>query len=298
MSYSWQQIGQASQRIEELQSLERKDPQSLIKSISDRITWFQSILNNADTCKSSFDTIISLLTKVYSGLSDSDASIRERANKIVSSVQCTNFQAKINLCIDDPKFNGDGNVRKNLTSLCKLFEVLHCDQGGGIRQALPVERLCQTIQTHVEESYLGDLLTKVAFMIEKQSKQCQDKQLVRVRAASNTWDNSEYQTIQILPKWEEISSPKPPFQLRSNIVDGRYDDWCHYFDIQQARSQGGFGGSSRTPLSAKTMYGIYMCICRPHPFITPFKKKEPPFLYGWLQACPVPSSQGRLYFST
>ena len=52
---------------------------------------------------------------------------------------------------------------------------------------------------------------------------------------------------------------------------------------KQGRSQGGFGGSSRTPFSAKTMYvNLYLGHTRA-PY-NPFLEKEPPFLHGWLQA--------------
>ena len=46
------------------------------------------------------------------------------------------------------------------------------------------------------------------------------------------WNNSEYRTLPLLPSWDEVCVNKAPVKLRPNIVDGAYEDWMHYYDVQ------------------------------------------------------------------
>ena len=217
---------------EELKSLEDKNPTQLISALFIQFKRFILTLNNRDSCKANFDTIISLLVKVTTRLS-CDACIREKASIILREVfseKCIIFQSIINLCIEDPKFNGVSKAKRNLDSLCDFFKLLHEGVNDNSWQVLPVDELLQAIQVHIEGS---DLLRKATSLIEQRNLMKEQHQAVRPCPASvPVRDNSEYQAIQIIPKWEEISSPNHLLQLRPNIVNGNYDSWLHYFDIQ------------------------------------------------------------------
>ena len=219
---------------QDLQSIEGKEILELIKIVSNELKKFQCTLESKDFCKNNCDIIISLLVKVSSGLTDDDPDIRERAIKILGEVfseRCPTFHTVLKQCVGDPLFN--------LASVCDFFIVLLEKLPDNTWRILPVDELHQTVLLLSELDGEVDLLPKAKLLLERRKEMKDQYQVKKVqeRSAPNkslkrSWDNNEYRTVQILPKWEEINSPTPPFQLRSNIVDGKYDDWLHYYDIQ------------------------------------------------------------------
>ena len=221
----------------DLQLIEVKKTPDLIKIVSSELKKFQCTLESKDFCKNNFDIIISLLVKVSSGLTDvDDADIRERAIKILGEVfseRCLTFHTVLKQCVGDPSFN--------LASVCDFFAVLLEKLPDSTSQILPVDELHQTVSLLSEEDMLDcevNLLPKAKLLLELRKARKDQYQVKRVKkqecsaSMKRSWDNNEYRTVQILPKWEEINTPTPPFQLRPNIVDGKYDDWLHYYDIQ------------------------------------------------------------------
>ena len=227
---------------EELQSIEAKAATEIIKLVSNEVKRFQCTLQKRDTYKNNFDiTIVSLLVKISSGLTDDDADIRERAIKIMGEVfseRCDVFHMVLKKCVG----LGALNDHVRLASLCDFFIVLLKKLPESTWRVLPVDELHQTVLLISGEDMLDgedNLLPKAKLLLELRNEM-KDHQhqvkLVQACAASTclerSWDDDEYRTIDIFPKLEEINAPKPPFQLRPNIVDGKYDDWLHYYDIQ------------------------------------------------------------------
>lgn len=219
---------------EDLASLKRKDPPEIIKDLSNEIKRFQNTLESTDICQKDFQSIIFLLLKVSSGLSG-DEDMRQRALKILGEVfsdRCTTFQSTLKQYVTRAN-------EKNLDSVCDFFQVLLEKLPDSSWRILPVDELCAAIQLLAEGGLLDNednLLPKAEQLLEQRNAMKDQHKVMIISstctAAKKPWDNSEYRLIQILPKWEEISTQKPPYQLRPNIVEGKYDDWMHYYDIQ------------------------------------------------------------------
>ena len=221
----------------ELQDLSKKDPTCIISGISDNIKRFQQTLSHQETCRKEFQLIISLLHKVSFGLSSQNDDVRTRAINILGealSDRCTAFINNLK------QFSGGkGNFTKNVGCLCDLFKVLLDKLPDSSWSILPVDELHETIQLYCDNSGLDKNFLSKSEELVKLRKDIKDANLVKVVAskcavagAKRPWDNSEYRDLKILPQWEEISSPRPPYKLRPNIVKGSYDDWMHYFDVQ------------------------------------------------------------------
>ena len=226
---------------DDFMTLASEDAPEIIKELSTDIKRFQKTLENADICKANLDLIIKLLLKVSSGLGDDD-DLRSRALNILGEVlsdRCTAFQdsLKRRVCLDGIHASRE----ESLTCICRLFEVLLNKIPDASWGVLPVDELLDTIKILIDGKLVtsnSDLLPKAEHLVELRDAMKDQHRVMLVEAkcmvpaSKRTWDNSEYRTIQILPQWEEISNQKPPYQLRKNIVDGRYDDWMHYYDIQ------------------------------------------------------------------
>jgi len=215
----------------------------LIKDISNDLKKFQSTLNNSDVCKKETDNIIALLVKVSRGLSHEDEDIRSKSINILQEVlsgRCSNFQAQIKTFVSSsPRFIKSPD--KNVEIVCDFFEVLLERLPDASWGLIPLDEFFSTVQLLSDSKMLrenGQFLSRVQHLVElrKAKKDDQHVKIVQAKRAASvakcTWDKSEYRTVQILPMWKEISKPNRPYQLRANIVEGSYEDWMDYFDVQ------------------------------------------------------------------
>ena len=222
----------------EIALLKEKDPQEVIAELSTEIKRFQSTLENSDICcnRDGFESILSLLLKVSSGLKAGDDSVLfSRASIVLGEVfseRCTAFHNAMKICIMDK--------RDHFEPVCNFFEMLLIKLPYSTWHVLPVDELLQTIKND-NVQLDGVVVHKAERLVELRNKlqEKQQRRLVPSRCvipissiSEREWDNSEYRTIPIFPVWEEINNPDPPHQLRPNIVKGKYDDWLHYYDIQ------------------------------------------------------------------
>lgn len=223
---------------EEFLSFKETDSSKLINGLSANIKKFQSTLEHSKICVNDIELVIDLLLIVSHGLSSLDKDMCSKALNILGeafSRRCCKFQDNLKTFFRKP-----GIKEKTLNSVCDLFQVLLSKNCSYYWNVLPLDELSQTLNFLAEQKMLQDessLLSKSQDLLELRKAAKKEEQIKIVQSScavttQKTWDNSEYRDIEILPQWEEISTPKPPYKLRSNIVDGKYEDWMHYYDIQ------------------------------------------------------------------
>ena len=94
---------------------------------------------------------------------------------------------------------------------------------------LPIGNLTNAITKYAPT--LGSDVTYLSMISIYQDAQRSPMMEKRVDIVSTKEDYSEYRTIPILPSTSEINKMLPPM-LRANIVEGRYNNWEHYYDTQ------------------------------------------------------------------
>ena len=217
------------------------DTHQLIKDLSNDIKRFQGTLEEASNCQVKIDEVIQVLLKVSQGLTEDDDDIRKRVIIILGEVfsdRCPTFQNHLKVYIKQ-SMPSSSNIEQSIESLCDLFRLLF-NKLPSIWNILPLDELCQTVETLIELDCLPnkeELSSKLKEMLDLRKVMKEQERVKRIdsklkHGPLQKWDNSEYRTIQILPKWEEVSNPKPPYKLRPNIVEGAYEDWMHYYDVQ------------------------------------------------------------------
>ena len=218
----------------------RDDTFQLIRDLSNNIKRFHGTLEEANI---KINEVIQVLLKVSCGLMEEDDDIRNKAITILGEVfsdRCPNFQNSLKIHIKNSIPIGSNlNIEESIKSLCELFKLLF-DKLPSIWSILPLDELHQTVETLIQLDCLPnkeELSSKVKEMLESRKMMKEQERVKRItsklkHAPLKKWDDSEYRTIQILPKWEEVSNPKPPYKLRPNIVEGAYEDWMHYYDVQ------------------------------------------------------------------
>ena len=188
------------------------------------------------TSVTEFQTII---FTSFENFSSDDDDLRESTISILGEVlaeRCAAFHNSLKMHASNME-----TAEKVLSSLAILFKALLTQLPETSWNVLPVDELLQNVKLLAESDILddkNDLLPKAEELVKLRNER-KDQQKVKiisancmVKGARRTWANDEYRLVQVLPKWEEIRDPRPPYQLRPNIVDGPYEDWMHYFDIQ------------------------------------------------------------------
>lgn len=213
-------------KTEEIALPKKKDPQDMIPEVEQFLTMLEKIFS-----RDCFESAFSLLLKVAPELSAGDNSILfSRALHVPSEAfngRCT-FQNAM-------KFYVMGIKRGHFDSICNFFKTLLTKLPCSTWHVLPMDELLKIIKEDGDNVIVRKAEKLVELRNELQEKH--QRRLVPSKCpnpsiSDRAWDNSEYRTIQIFPTWEDIIDPNPPHQLRPNIVNGKYDDWLNYCDIQ------------------------------------------------------------------
>ena len=215
-----------------------KDVLELVNSLSREIKSFQASLES-DLCTKHLDLVLKLLHRVSNGLA-LGGDVCSSAINILGEVfqeRCPKFQSQLQIYVAGKVMRSIA-PEQNINLICDLFDALLSKLPESFWSILPIDELTQTVNMLSEGGNLKDagrLQEKVKSLNELRSaikEQKIVKQMRSVVVGQKVWDNTEYRQVSILPKWDEISTPKPPYKLRPNIVDGEYEDWMHYFDVQ------------------------------------------------------------------
>ena len=223
----------------DMELLLSEKPTDIVNELSREIKHFQHSLESELT--KHIELVLKLLLKISGCLGDGE-DVSSSAVNILGEVflenRCPTFMLQLKQYIQGKVLDSLSPI-ENICLVSKLFHALLSRLPETFWCILPINELNDTVRILAEEGNLkeenDDLLVQVNSLIELYKAIKEQKEVRRLRpvvAGLRTWDNSEYREEQILPKWDEISKPKPPYRLRPNIVDGEYDDWLHYFDIQ------------------------------------------------------------------
>ena len=225
---------------QELVSLSRLDLPKLIKEITCELKRFHCTLE--DICKTDFAIVVRLLLKVSQGLSSDDNDIRSKTVIILGEVFSSRspiFHSSLKLYVG-PKSMESKHFEANLEVLCDFFKVLLDKLPDTCWDVLPVDELSETIKMLADNNLLNHkdvLVSKLKDLADQRDAMKNQHRINLVTtscqvSSSKKWDNREFRSVQILPLWDELRTPKPPYKLRPNIVEGKYDNWLHYYDVQ------------------------------------------------------------------
>ena len=226
----------------ELLRLLDKDDNAIVFELSNEIKRFQVTLKDSDICTRYLGLVLELLLKVSSGLA-CDSEIHSSSVMILGEVfndRCSTFQCQLKIYVAKTIIE-QPNIEKSIETICKFFEILLSKLPETCWSILPIDQLYETIsllETTGDLAKGHDFLLKVKDLLEQREGIKEQQQIVRIVGSRSSiarqkrWDNTEYRSIPIIPQWHEIRSSKRPFKLRPNIVDGEYEDWMHYYDVQ------------------------------------------------------------------
>ncbi len=227
---------------EKLHELIRISVPEVIVTISGQIKSFQTVIERSGICKKDMSLVLQVLLKVSKGLScegDDKAKAIMILNEVFNHHQCYNFHSQLKqflsrMCLGESFRESDLNVVGDL--FYNLLEKIR----GKYWTILPLETLFETVRVLSQNKMLKAKakINSTCEYLRAFYDEMKEKQMTKSVKTSQhgkedlKWDNSEYRDIQVSPQWHEISDPNPPHKLRANIVQGEYDDWMHYYDVQ------------------------------------------------------------------
>ena len=208
---------------QELVSLSRLDLPKLIKEITCELKRFHCTLE--DICKTDFAIVVRLLLKVSQGLSSDDNDIRSKTVIILGEVFSSrspifhsSFKLYVGLKSMDYK-----DFEANLEDVCDFFKVLLDKLPDTCWDVLPVDELSETIKMLADNNLLNHkdvLVSKLKDLADQRDAMKNQHRInlvatsCQVSGPSKKWDNREFRSVQILPLWDELRTPKPPSKLR------------------------------------------------------------------------------------
>ena len=217
----------------------------VVSKIFTRVKSFQHTLSNQrlldqrGMMEAVIETLSTLVAKVEHNLSCSKDKQGEAIQVLaeVLSDRCSLFH----MCLKKYVMTtGHRQDWKLLAQVSKLFKSLLIVLPGSSWSCLPVDELQDVIvrqkesmsvfRTHIPDA----LVTDVKDIIELRNKLREQFSVHKqsTKYESIEWDNSEYRSIQILPKWEELCIRDLRSRLRPNVIQGGYKNWMHYYDVQ------------------------------------------------------------------
>ncbi len=225
----------------ELLELLRKDRIDLVKKLSHQIKVFQATLESS--CAKEMNVILGILVKVTECLSCKE-DVKADAIVVLSEIFSTRspiFQSHLKRYISNLPMRS-GFKESELILICNFFLELLGIIPGTCWTILPLNELSETITILSKSSCLkekGNIEIKLKSLLELRDAMGEqhkvDNSRKNIREANSDilppWENFEYRYIPIMPQLNEVSESKPP-KLRKSIIEGEYDDWMHYYDVQ------------------------------------------------------------------
>ena len=239
-------------RFDSLLELATKAPNEIVCSLHSNLKGFLRTLEQEQK-PSVYDCVMLLLFKVAECLQDTGEA-KPMASLILAEIlspRCTHFQLCLKLYVTrdilhcksctcellgsrKPAVHDFQECR--VRSLYKFFRrVLEIIPSIAWR-ILPIDEFIQSVK-RTRLSLDLELLSEVEVLkqLQIESRDLYNPPTfseVSSPCAQLTWDNSEYRELPIFPEWQELCTPDSPAKLRANIINGRYTDWMHYYDIQ------------------------------------------------------------------
>ena len=212
----------------DLVDLAKRPPSEVVNKIQDDLKGFQESLNSCSKVPEKVKeryiaAIISLLLKICQ-------SSDEKANMIIAeflSDRCSEFHVLLKQYVSNTlHFQADTRM---VSQLLLLFRQLLTNMPSSAWHILPINDFHEVVMsTSTDYSERHKVTDLKALYTEAKQRHMEKKKSSGIHFE---WDNSLYRTIPIVPTMDEICSADPP-PLRSNIINGAYTDWEHYYDIQ------------------------------------------------------------------
>ncbi|XP_011404801.1 PREDICTED: NFX1-type zinc finger-containing protein 1-like [Amphimedon queenslandica] len=213
----------------DLVDLAKSPPSEVVNKIQDDLKGFQESLNSCNKVPEKVKeryiaAIISLLLKICQ-------SSDEKANMIIAeflSDRCSEFHVLLKHYVSETLLS-QTNTHNMVSQLLLLFKQLLTRMPLSAWHILPINDFHEVVMTTSVDYNEHFMVTDLkALYTEAKQRHMEKKKSSEIHFE---WDNSLYRTIPIVPTMDEICSSDPP-RLRSNIINGAYTDWEHYYDVQ------------------------------------------------------------------
>ena len=217
-----------------LMELAKCRPSEVVIKIKDDLKGFQQSLNSCSAVPEKAKeryiiAIINLLLKICQARDDSPGEATTILAEFLSD-RCAGFHLLLKQYVSDT-LPLQVNVNMfMLNQLCQLFKHLLDTLPSSAWAPLPINDFYETVRVLTNDEEICRTVVELKAQRDEARREHMEKKK-KALASNREWDNSLYRTLPITPTMDEIcSSDSPP--LRSNIVEGAYTDWEHYYDIQ------------------------------------------------------------------
>ena len=225
--------------IRDLKTLARNDPREVINKLENELKGFQHSLNDCfkvkgDSSREEYvEAVLQIVIKVCQARGDDQ---QESANIILAeflSTRCSKFHMLLAEYVK--KLPLSDSYLTKVENLCQMLRLLLSRLPTSSWSVLPVKDLSETSNFLSLSPTLTDKIAELKEQYDEIREQCLQQRKSQVegihRHEFENWDDSQYKQVPILPTMEEVCHSAPPC-LRSNIIQGSYKGWEHYYDIQ------------------------------------------------------------------
>ena len=213
----------------EIMELAKNDSEIIVSTLEQDLKGFQHSLAGCDGVKEAarnryIESVLEIMYKV--SLEENESSNIIMAEFL--SYRCSKFHILLSEYVQTVDI--DCSSRSIIDKLFHLFEVII----GSFRTYAHVPPI-KELRESLRDSYMFPELAQKAETMAQLQKEIKDSQSKQQKATNSeghfdNWDNSLYRQMPILPTVKEVVGNPPP--LRSNIINGCYTGWEHYYDVQ------------------------------------------------------------------
>ena len=143
---------------------------------------------------------------------------------------CTCYPIRMNSI-----YNHHNYTECRVNSLSTFFEKILETFPSSAWKTLPISEFTNNIKTRktITNPNVLQTIESLELLYNETSKRFnKPAHLSQREVDACKWDNSEYRHMSIFPRQDELCTPDRPAKLRPSIVNGRYKDWMHYYDVQ------------------------------------------------------------------
>ena len=199
------------------------EPNTIAGELLHDLKSFQKVILNSERVGEKREDMIKIVAILYK-LTRVDPGEKEKANRILAE---TFNQRSSQFCFKLQQYVQTIANSDEIKLVVALFETT-LKLMPSSWEFLPIENLKNTITIYAPSLKIDATYVSMIFMYKDAQKTAMAEERVVV---SKKRDYSEYRSISILPSTVEINEMLPP-KLRPNIIEGRYDNWEHYYDTQ------------------------------------------------------------------
>ena len=199
------------------------EPNTIAGELLHDLKSFQKVILNSERVGGKREDMIKILGILFK-LTRVDPEEKGKANRVLAEAF---NQRSSQFCFKLQQYVQTITTDKEIKLVTALFEAT-LQLMPSSWEFLPIENLKNAIAMYAPSLKIDATYMSMIFIYKDAQKNAIAEERVVV---SKKQDYSEYRSITILPSTSEINEMMPP-KLRPNIVEGRYDNWEHYYDTQ------------------------------------------------------------------